>query len=314
MIVSGGRVIHLRLCAFALLGCVSAAEFARGAETPDPSAVGDAAIGSSTATCYQLEKLDLPLNLTAGAHTAAIYDYPRVSAKRGNIGIVQLRLVIGEDGKVMRAELARSSGFPRLDHAAIGMVEEDFHYTPAFVGGHTVASQRVMQVFWVQPAEALSMQYRLARGPVPTYGVPVESSSLSEPARDPAVDLPDGYASPDPPDEAPNKCAATIGPRDGVQGADQFAQAPKFLGPAVATEDFPLTSLNRGDRGLVLMNVLVNAMGRAEDAVVLSSSGHARLDHATIGLALEDWQYEPARDADGHAVPAWVTARVNWAP
>ena len=50
--------------------------------------------------------------------------YPRLSRRRGEAGSVQLLVALGSDGRVGEIELARSSGFRRLDRAAFEAVRE----------------------------------------------------------------------------------------------------------------------------------------------------------------------------------------------
>ncbi len=46
-------------------------------------------------------------------------DYPSASRRLGEAGSVVLALLVGEDGKVKEAKVETSSGFPRLDEAAV---------------------------------------------------------------------------------------------------------------------------------------------------------------------------------------------------
>lgn len=55
-------------------------------------------------------------------------DYPPESLALGEQGVVQLRLLIGADGRVKQAEVERSSGFERLDAAALqGLRKQQFN-------------------------------------------------------------------------------------------------------------------------------------------------------------------------------------------
>ena len=60
--------------------------------------------------------------------------YPAEAARRGQQGEVVLSLVIGTDGSVLVAEVARSSGFPALDRAAREAASK-WHFRPAMRGG-----------------------------------------------------------------------------------------------------------------------------------------------------------------------------------
>jgi len=60
--------------------------------------------------------------------------YPPMSRRRGEQGKVLVRVLIGPDGAPQRAELKRSSGFDRLDRAAIEYIMR-CRYVPGKVGG-----------------------------------------------------------------------------------------------------------------------------------------------------------------------------------
>jgi protein TonB len=60
--------------------------------------------------------------------------YPLDAARRGEQGTVTLRLTIGTDGGVLDAEVAKSSGSPRLDRAALTRIET-WHFKPAMRDG-----------------------------------------------------------------------------------------------------------------------------------------------------------------------------------
>ena len=60
-------------------------------------------------------------------------DYPRIARVRGYEGLVQIRALINENGRVVRAEIAVSSGHAILDSAARGAVEST-SFAPARKG------------------------------------------------------------------------------------------------------------------------------------------------------------------------------------
>jgi len=66
--------------------------------------------------------------------------YPALSKRLGEQGRVQVRVLIGADGTPQRAEIARSSGFERLDRSAMEYVMR-CRYVPGKVGG-------VAQAMW----------------------------------------------------------------------------------------------------------------------------------------------------------------------
>ena len=61
-------------------------------------------------------------------------DYPLVSRKLGEQGLVGLRVLIGTDGVVQKAEISKSSGFKRLDQAALAAVLS-WRYAPGRIAG-----------------------------------------------------------------------------------------------------------------------------------------------------------------------------------
>ncbi len=71
-------------------------------------------------------------------HTAP--PYPPISRRLGEQGTVLLRLTVGIDGKVIGAEVMRSSGSARLDEAARDWVVDHWRYHPAIQNGAPVAS------------------------------------------------------------------------------------------------------------------------------------------------------------------------------
>jgi len=51
-------------------------------------------------------------------------EYPRLSKRLGETGVVMLRVFIDEAGRVREAQVSRTSGHPRLDDAAIAAVQK----------------------------------------------------------------------------------------------------------------------------------------------------------------------------------------------
>lgn len=57
--------------------------------------------------------------------------YPAISRRLAEEGSVRLHLTIGIDGSVIAATVISSSGFPRLDEAAMNWVRRNWRYEPA---------------------------------------------------------------------------------------------------------------------------------------------------------------------------------------
>jgi protein TonB len=85
-----------------------------------------------------------PAKSIAATHT--IPPYPPLSRRLGEEGIVQLKLAIGVDGRVVSAVIEKSSGSQRLDDAARDWVMRHWRYYPATRDGKAVASNAQVKV------------------------------------------------------------------------------------------------------------------------------------------------------------------------
>ena len=66
--------------------------------------------------------------------------YPAVARRREQQGTVTVKVLVGADGSVERAEIADSSGFDALDDAALDTVRSRWRFVPARHGGLAVES------------------------------------------------------------------------------------------------------------------------------------------------------------------------------
>jgi TonB family protein len=66
--------------------------------------------------------------------------YPAIARRRDQQGTVTIRVLVGNDGSVERAEIAESSGFDALDDAALETVRRRWRFVPARRGGTPVES------------------------------------------------------------------------------------------------------------------------------------------------------------------------------
>lgn len=64
--------------------------------------------------------------------------YPTSSIRLGEEGNLDIELLVGSDGRVADARVVRSSGYPRLDQAAIAEARRMWRLTPATVGGEPI--------------------------------------------------------------------------------------------------------------------------------------------------------------------------------
>ena len=66
--------------------------------------------------------------------------YPAIARRRAQQGTVTVRVLVGADGSVERAEISDSSGFDSLDDAALETVRSRWRFVPARHGGIAVES------------------------------------------------------------------------------------------------------------------------------------------------------------------------------
>lgn len=74
--------------------------------------------------------------------------YPPASQRLGETGTVLVRVVIGPDGRVTSASIARSSGFARLDDAALKRALAKWRFVPAMDNGMPVEATRDVPVIF----------------------------------------------------------------------------------------------------------------------------------------------------------------------
>ena len=100
--------------------------------TPATASATIAAV-SPAATSPAPAKVELPTHVAAYLQNPKP-DYPALSVQRGEQGQVVLNVLIGIDGKAQKTEIAKSSGFERLDAAALATVQR-WRYVPGKRGG-----------------------------------------------------------------------------------------------------------------------------------------------------------------------------------
>lgn len=75
-------------------------------------------------------------------------EYPPTSRRLGEAGSVMLLLYVQENGRVGDAKVDKSSGFPRLDEAAVREAKRNWRFIPGNEGGKPVAAwTRVVVTF-----------------------------------------------------------------------------------------------------------------------------------------------------------------------
>lgn len=78
-------------------------------------------------------KIELPSSDAAHLQNSLVY--PPLSKRRGEQGRVVVYALIGTDGRAKEARVTRSSGFERLDQAALNAVLRDWRFVPGKRGG-----------------------------------------------------------------------------------------------------------------------------------------------------------------------------------
>ncbi len=105
--------------------------------TPEPAAAAPAAPAEAGAGALAgaagTGKVELPSSDASYLQNPSPV-YPAISKRLGEQGKVVVRVLIGKDGTPQRAELRRSSGFDRLDRAALDYVMK-CRYVPGKVAG-----------------------------------------------------------------------------------------------------------------------------------------------------------------------------------
>lgn len=95
------------------------------------------------------------------------------------------------------------------------------------------------------------------------------------------------------------------------------ASAPSARVPARAiaathtTPEYPPVSRRLAEQGTLRLKLTIDERGVVRDAVLITSSGFARLDMAAVDWVKMHWRYQPASEA-GHSVPSYAEAVVTF--
>ena len=88
--------------------------------------------------------------------------------------------------------------------------------------------------------------------------------------------------------------------------------APKAITPhSVFAADYPTESIGLQETGSTNLRFVVLEDGSVGTIQVLQSSGHQRLDEASIAMIQSRWRYAPAM-SNGQAIRVWQHASVVW--
>lgn len=96
--------------------------------------------------------------VAANDHSVTQEDYPLLSRTLKEEGSVLLKFDIKEDGSVANVQVATSSGFPRLDEAAIDMANKKWRYAPGMQNCKPVLTAWSASVAWHLPTATATAQ------------------------------------------------------------------------------------------------------------------------------------------------------------
>jgi len=131
---------------------------------------------------------------------------------------------------------------------------------------------------------------------------PVEPELIMAPA-----DAPSPVVAPPPaPVSAPVIADAAAGPPGGGTTQPIF-NADYLDNPAPI---YPMLARRQGEQGRVMLRVLVNVQGAADEVQVRTSSGFARLDESARDT-VRRWRFVPAKRG-AESVPAWVLIPISF--
>ena len=146
-----------------------------------------------------------------------------------------------------------------------------------------------------EPPKPKAVVKRMQRSPEPP---PILAAPAEAPS--PAV------APPAPP--APVESAAPPGPASASISSSQPVFNADYLdNPAPA---YPAISRRSGEQGRVILRVLVNARGGADEVQVRTSCGYPRLDEAAREAVLR-WRFVPAKRG-AEPIAAWVLIPISF--
>ncbi|HTH62797.1 MAG TPA: energy transducer TonB [Paraburkholderia sp.] len=97
---------------------------APAAASPAPPAPGTSAAPAAAAPGKPTITLSAPKNVSHLDCQIAHPDYPKLSMRRGETGTAYVRFVVGVSGQIENVELKKSSGYSRLDDAALAAMHD----------------------------------------------------------------------------------------------------------------------------------------------------------------------------------------------
>lgn len=110
---------------------------------PQPSAAPSAPAAAAPSTAATGPSITPP-NFTAAYLNNPGPQYPYASRRKREQGIVKLHVLVNANGRPEKVEIARSSGFPLLDQAALDVVKNRWRFAPAKQDGKAVSASVVV--------------------------------------------------------------------------------------------------------------------------------------------------------------------------
>jgi protein TonB len=155
--------------------------------------------------------------------------------------------------------------------------------------------------------------------PQPKIEKPIIEKVVQQPQPVPQTEAEQVVHQPPPPTEAkPNNSITPVAERSPVtEPKIEKVEEPKIEPPRFGVAylknpppEYPLISRRLGEKGHVMLKVLVNAAGEAESVALETGSGSDRLDQAAIE-AVKKWRFVPAK-RNGQALSAYVLVPLNF--
>lgn len=146
---------------------------------------------------------------------------------------------------------------------------------------------------------------------------PVAVANVPQAVASPAANPLPGHASVTPAPAVAATATAAAGSATSVrEGSGRSAAPSQQADRAVRVlqmppPDYPPLSRERGEQGVVMLQLAVDASGRLGEVSVLQSSGFSRLDKAARA-AVQRWRFQPAIE-NGQPVAAQLTLPVRFA-
>lgn len=117
---------------------------------PEPAAESPRVVDAAPAPAAAPAEAPRPAPLVQPRFHADYLDnpeppYPAISRRMGEEGEVRLRVLVDPGGNAQRVELERSSGYPRLDQAALDTVKR-WRFVPARQGDQPVAAWVIVPI------------------------------------------------------------------------------------------------------------------------------------------------------------------------